>query len=467
MVLDAVLRLDAAGFNTPLGISVQGVQTLIRMVQDVGQEFQAAFDLGGMLTDIASATGEGVGEIMVLRQAFQDTGVGAENLDRTLSIMRRSIGGISESGEPTVKMFDQLGLSVDALKGMGAREQIETIAAAINNLETPAQQSAAAMTIFGRSGAKMLSLMKDPAAFDVAAKSLGELPALMDRSAWAFDSISDRMGRIREKSTGLWAGMAEGLLPVVDGITEALDGIDLTGVGMKIGAVIGTLAEGISVAADWWRGVFSTAIDWWGGKIASVMSWWKEKMPAIGSFLWDVLKWPVAQLSAAFGWVIQHAMELIGKIPRLGEKLGLKGFEAQSWSELVEQADDDIDGVFTKVADAVVYVAQGVKDAVGQTVETAAFNWRAKMEKIEAEARPGKTYGTASLEAAGKEKEKEKQGRELPRIDTDALARIGGYLGGGGRTMEGLAMRTAKAAEELLRLAQSNTGSGRAAVWAT
>lgn len=465
MVLDAVLRLDSAGFNTSLGISVQGVQTLIRMVQDVAREFQAAFDLGGMLTDIASATGEGVGEIMVLRQAFQDTGVGAESMAQTLAIMRRSLGGISETGEPTVKMFEQLGLDIGKLQGMGAREQLEAIGAAINNLSTPAQQSAAAMTIFGRSGAKMLSLMKTPEAFNVAAKSLGELPALMDRSAWAFDTISDRMKKIREKSTGLWAGMAEGLLPVVDGITEALDGIDMTGVGMKIGAVIGTLAEGISVAADWWRGVFGTAIDWWGEKIAYAMSWWKDQMPGIGSFLWDVLKWPVARLSAAFGWVIQHAMELIGKIPKLGEKLGLQGFEAQSWTELVEQADDDIDGVFTKVADAVVYVAQGVRDAVDQTVETAVSNWRAKMEKIEAEARPGKTYGTASLEAAGKEKGK--QGSELPRIDADALARIGGYLGGSGRTMEGLSMRTAKATEGLLRLAQSNQGSKGAAVWAT
>lgn len=464
MVLDAVLRLDAAGFTTPLGIATMGVQALLRMAGEMAAELAAAFDTGGMLSDLAAQTGEAAGELMVMRQAFQDTGLGAESMAQTLAIMRRSLGGISETGEPTVKMFEQLGLDIGKLQGMGAREQLEAIGAAVNGLRTPAEQSAAAMTIFGRSGARMLTLLKDPAAMGVAAKSLGALPGLMDRNAAAFDTVSDRMGRIKEKGNGLWAGIAEGLLPLADSITQTMDGIDLTGLGQKIGATIGTVAEGFKVAADYWREVFGVAIDWWGDKIAVAMTWWKEQLPAIGRVLWDVLKWPVVQLSAAIGKVIQEAMELVGRIPVLGEKAGLKGFEADSWAELKAQASEDIDAEFKMVGSAIVYGIKSIGDAVQETAQSLHTSFQNKLTAIQERANAAgvKGFGGAELQAT---KEAKEPARRETRIDTDALARIGGYLGGGGRTMEGLAMRTARATEALVRLAEGSHG-GRA-VWLT
>lgn len=464
MVLDAVLRLDAAGFTTPLGITTMGVQALLRMAGEMAAELAAAFDTGGMLSDLAAQTGEAAGELMVMRQAFEDTGLGAESMAQTLAIMRRSLGGISETGEPTVKMFEQLGLDIGKLQGMGAREQLEAIGAAVNGLRTPAEQSAAAMTIFGRSGARMLTLLKDPAAMGVAAKSLGALPGLMDRNAAAFDAVSDRMGRIRQKGAGLWAGLAEGLLPVADQVTAALDGIDLTGIGTRIGAVIGTLAEGIQVAGAFWKDIFGTAIDWWGEKIAVAMTWWKEQLPAIGRVLWDVLKWPVVQLSAAIGKVIQEAMELVGRIPVLGEKAGLKGFEADSWAELKAQASEDIDAQFSFITKAIVYGVKGIGKATADTWQAASADWQARIAAIQERANAAgmKGFGGAELQAT---KEAKEPALRETRIDTDALARIGGYLGGGGRTMEGLAMRTARATETLVNLARNSTG-GRA-VWLT
>ena len=82
-------------------------------------------------------------------------------------MMRRSLAGISESGKPVKQIFNQLGLDIESIKGMTAREQLQTISTSINGLKTPSEQSAAAMEIFGRSGAKMLTLLKDPAALDV------------------------------------------------------------------------------------------------------------------------------------------------------------------------------------------------------------------------------------------------------------------------------------------------------------
>ena len=74
MVLSAILKLDAAGFTTPLGMALEGMKTGIRIAGDLGGKIKSAFDMGGELSDLASATGESAGEIMVLRQAFEGYG---------------------------------------------------------------------------------------------------------------------------------------------------------------------------------------------------------------------------------------------------------------------------------------------------------------------------------------------------------------------------------------------------------
>jgi hypothetical protein len=273
---------------------------LANVAMDVGGKLKDAFDLGGALTDLSAQTGETPGQLMILKQAFEDTGVGAGSLGQTLALMRKSLSGVSDNGEPTNKMFERLGLNMESLKGMGAQQQFETIGAAIRGLSSPTEQTAAAMGIFGRSGASMLSFLKDPAAISTAANSLGGLPGLMDRSAAAFDNISDRMGRIKEKTKGFWAGIAEGLMPIFDSVTTALDGIDLTGIGQKIGDFIGTVVQmfrqndwGILVGNLMMIGIKEAA----NGIVSIFMS--------LGKIIWDILSYPIAAFST--GWKIQPA----------------------------------------------------------------------------------------------------------------------------------------------------------------
>lgn len=461
MVLSAVLKLDGGAFTTGIGTAVEGIKSVIRISADLANKLSGAFDLGGMMGDLAVQIGEGVGSTMVLRQAFQDTGVGAEALGQTLAIMRRSLGGVSESGEPTGKMFRQLGLDIQELQGMGAQGQIEAISGAINELKTPAEQSAAAMAIFGRSGAKMLGLMKDPDAFAVAERSLGGLPALLERNADAFDAVSDRIGRIKEKGQGLWAGMAEGLLPLADQITGLFDGLDLTGMGQSIGNWLGTVVELFRAAPDTFG---------WGDAImlalGEAVNWGINGFVKLGGVLLKALSTPIEYIQAAFQKVIETIMEWIGKIPKVGKALGLEGFKAGSYREMLDQAREE--GVLRELGEKALAMPKlklvnvdDEKRRLGQVWETAAGNYKTRIEEVQKSASEGmgEGFGDAGLEGT------RRSGGGGGTIATDALARIGGYLGGGKvqERLVDLSARTAKGVERMVRIMESQESG--AAAW--
>lgn len=253
MLLQALMKLDGAGFTGPLQ-NMQGTVSgmigklagLAGGVLAVGGAFTGikdAMGLGGQLFELSQRTGVAVDQLMILRQAFDDTGVGADAGTQAIVLMQKALSGMSESGEPTNKMFAQLGLNMADLKNMSAEDQLTAIGNAIMNLADPAEQTAAAMAIFGRAGASLKQFFSDPEAINSVKKSLGDLPAIMAKNAKLFDDIGDTFTRLKMKGTGLFAGIAEGIAPALKGLADALDGIDLSGFGRKIGDALGLAVE--------------------------------------------------------------------------------------------------------------------------------------------------------------------------------------------------------------------------------
>ena len=444
MVLSAFLKLDAGAFTTPLGKAVEGIKGAIRISTELGEKLGAAFDMGGALKDLSDQTGELPGTLMVLKQAFQDTGVGADSVGQTLALMRKSLAGISETGEPTGKMFQQLGLDIDALKTMSATDQLTTIGTAINGLKTPAEQSAAAMGIFGRSGSKMMGFFKDPSAMNAAAASLGGLPGLMDRNARAFDQVSDSVAHIKNKTQGLWAGIAEGLLPLADSVTGMLDSIDLTAIGQKIGTFIGTTVQLFRTAP-----LGQLLKDGLVIGLGEGVNWAVTGFVKLGAALWQALSTPLSYFTAAFVKAIQTAMELLGKIPKVGKLLGLDGFKAKTFGDLQKSAVGDLNAMVAealKPGKVKLIDVSAEKDRMKDVWSAAADAYQSKIATVQEKAASKLAPGVESLEATKGSKD-----GKMGTIASDSLARIGGYLGGSGsgRRLETLTERTAKATERM------------------
>lgn len=247
LTLDVLMRLDTASFTTKIGSVVQAIQSSIQFASGVGDRIKTALDLGGSLSDIAQQIQESAGEVMILQRAFEDAGMSAEDVAGTIAKMRKAIGGTDEFGNSTAKAFDKIGLSVKALMQVSAREQLTQIGAAIMALGTASERAAAVMEVFGRSGARMLTLFSDRGAFEEAIESLHSVPDTMNRAAGAFDKMSDRINNIKKNMSYFWVGFSEQLLPELDKVTKWVQGIDFSEIGSKIASSVRT---GLNVIAN-------------------------------------------------------------------------------------------------------------------------------------------------------------------------------------------------------------------------
>jgi hypothetical protein len=418
MIISAFLKLNTAGFTTGLGKAIEGIKFFGRNIAGLGDKIKGAYDFGGQIGDVAAQIGESAGEALVLRQAFIDTGVGGDALVQTLAIMRRNLADLSGAGTKS-ETLGKLGLDVKALMDMGAADQLHAIGDSINAISDPSSKSAAAMEIFGRSGAKMLSYFDAGDAIDVARDSLGSLPGIMDRSSDAFDTISDRLGRLKMKSIGLWAGIAEGLLPVVDQVTGMLDKVDVAAFGQKIGAVLGAVVELFRQFSI--GDIFSASLD---AGMNSFINNAIRGLLRLGNTIVRSMATPFAAISAAFQKIIEEALELIAKIPWLGEATGLTGFKADSYDDMFEEqlAGRKLNAeLFDEWLDDKQFLEVSQK---GRDV------WKAAQEAFEktlAGLQKGGTGGGRGGDGGGKGLN---LGGAADGITPDRLARIGGYVGG-------------------------------------
>lgn len=517
MLLSALMKLDASGFTSPLaGVSNGIAGTIGKLAALAGVTLSVAgavgslrnaMNLGGELSELSTRTGISVKDLVVLRQAFEDTGVGADSGVQAITLMQKALSGVSESGEPTNKMFARLGLDMEALKKMAPTDQLKAIGGAISSIQDPAQQTAASMAIFGRSGASLKQFFADPGAIDAAAKALGSMPDVLQRNAALFDSIGDSIGQMKTKLQGFWAGVLEGIAPALKSITDSVNGVDFAAWGVKIGEAIGTLIQvfqdgrigemlglslkiGIGTAINYISGTLGNSSFWTGvGQLALA------GFLGIGGALIKIFMTPLTYLQAGMDKFVDELMSKEGRVgqvframfPTLGLAADALGYgnngKAKSLAEHL--SDREQNGFFLKTAadDALKLSGEmaskgmanlmtGVK--MGNVIDTskskndlaalwdgAKATFDAKKTALQTAAAPQTIGGQTALALPSGKLD----------VSGDRLSRIGGLVGGGGGPALDHARRTAVATERTTRLMQtlidnvSNLGAGGGATW--
>jgi hypothetical protein len=201
-ISDASSKLK--GMLAGVGAAIAGAAGLAAL----GQAAVNTAKLGGELSDLAARTGISARALITLRQAFNDAGAGADSVGSTINRLQKTIYEAATAGGAASDAIVDLGLSTAALTKLAPEEQFSQVAAAISKIENPAQRSAAAMAIFGKSGAELLPLFADGGALDAARTALGALPDVLGRNIGILDSISDRIDRLGLKATQLFAGIS-------------------------------------------------------------------------------------------------------------------------------------------------------------------------------------------------------------------------------------------------------------------
>jgi hypothetical protein len=200
-------------------------------------------EAGGAMQDLSNRTGETVSDLTKLQYAFKQVGLDGGSVAPLLGQMQKALGGVNENGEPTGKVFEQLGLSIEELKGMDAPAALDAITKKLVGLDKSTATNLSAK-IFGRNGAgDALQIARSAGEFADGLKEAAPYAAIVARNAVAWKQIGDTMTNIGLKSKTFFAGIAEGAAPGMQVLLDKLNGVDFGSWGLKIG-------EALSVAAQ-------------------------------------------------------------------------------------------------------------------------------------------------------------------------------------------------------------------------
>lgn len=302
-------------------------------------------DTGSQLDDMSQRTGASVEALSGLGYAAQMSGASLEDVEKGLRTMQKGL----QSGD---EGFADLGISIEKLKGFAPEDQMRMIATELAKIENPGDRAAAAMGIFGKSGANLLPLLQNGAeGIDMLVAEADSLGVVMSGEAASSAALlGDSIDKVSITSGALVNTLAAQLAPAFTAvlavitylITTARDWIAANqGVVLTIAAVaavVGVLGAGLVTAAGVAYGL-SVAI----GVVGTVAS-------AVGSIL-SILAGVLSGGMAAAPALVVAALA------------GLVGYLIYA-SGAGSQALDWLSSKFTMLSEIAGPVFKGIQDAM-------------------------------------------------------------------------------------------------------
>jgi len=140
-------------------------QALISGIRSTAQQFtsfiKSAASSAAAVDDLSKRTGISTQTLQGYGLAASQSGVSTELMGKSLQKLT-VIQGKAQNGNKAAKdAFSAIGLSMQDLAGLSPEKTFEAVADAISQLPTVAQQSAAAVALFGKSGAELVPIFQE------------------------------------------------------------------------------------------------------------------------------------------------------------------------------------------------------------------------------------------------------------------------------------------------------------------
>ncbi len=150
------------------------------------------------------------------------TGVSMGNIQTSLMRMTRALGEAATGSKEYIEPFERINVDYKELLQMAPEQQMAEIAEGIAGLTTQTEQGAAAMEIFGRSGMRMLNLLRQGReGFEKAAKEAKEFGTAISRiDAAKIEAANDAITRAKEAAKGLGIAIAVSLSPEIEKLAK-------------------------------------------------------------------------------------------------------------------------------------------------------------------------------------------------------------------------------------------------------
>lgn len=204
---------NAAGAALKTAFAGFGVQQLV-------QAFNATADGLAKFKDVAEQTGIAVDELSKLEPVARGAGLALEDVGSLSLKLSKALSGVDDESKGAGKALQQIGIELARFKQLGAAEQMQTLARALNNFADDGNKAAIGQAILGREWAKAAGYLKDLA-------EAGELNATVTaKQAAAADEYNKQIARVQQNITQLARSIASELIPALNNTFDRFRQID-------------------------------------------------------------------------------------------------------------------------------------------------------------------------------------------------------------------------------------------------
>jgi hypothetical protein len=179
--------------------------------------------LGDETAELASKLGVSTEALTRLQYAAKLTGSNMEDVGGAIQKLNVNLG---KGGKGVDAALASIGLTAEQLKAADPATAFAMIADGIKQIDSPADRAATIMALMGKQGLTLTNTLASGG--DAIKRFAAESDALgftLDaKTADGISKTADGMDRMEAASTGMQRAVAVGLLPTIDGLTQAFAG---------------------------------------------------------------------------------------------------------------------------------------------------------------------------------------------------------------------------------------------------
>jgi hypothetical protein len=219
-----------------------------------------AFEYAEAIAVAANKTGIAVDSIQELQFISKQADV---SFDTVTSAINKFQKEIVEGGTETTKALKRIGVTVEEIRAQKPEDQFLRIAQGVASIENPAERTATAMALFGKSGAELLPLINEgPDGIRALGVSFDELGVKLDAKAIAKlndagDAVDRLLDSVKALGVELISVAATPIEKASDGLTLLIKSFRFLAKGGEGGDIVVDLSRQIDVlrsrAAAWQR----------------------------------------------------------------------------------------------------------------------------------------------------------------------------------------------------------------------
>lgn len=330
----------------PISVMTGAVSALTGAIAAKG--IRSVVKFGAELDHLKDQTGISVRELILLRQAFEDGGVSAESVGKTVSRMQAAISEGSRGIKTYTDAFGMLGVNVKDLEGMTVSQQFGAVAKAIANSGNAADKTNASLKIFGRSGAELAAVFNNFGGasnpFEDIEGSIGTFATNMDKVSHLFERIDTLVGRMKLKFLAIFEPVATKFVEPMLQVLEKVDKTSFTKFGEAIadslGKVFNAFKDGkigeilqLSIVIGLKKGSAALQVIF-KALISSLRSVFSEIIKLLPQGLQDVLQGLLAGMTKIVQAMIGVVAKLTGEESRIG--LSSAGIRISAQGKFIE-----------------------------------------------------------------------------------------------------------------------------------